>query len=251
MNNEQYLNEVQKALDKDIRPLGDVYRLYNKGKSRNEIAKELNVTKEFAYYYILFCRAIEKRRLPKSPKGARNCVSVLRDFLKLHRKDFSKLTIQKLTIWKKSCDRRANDPQARLEEVTKSGIAGIYVYTYPHYYRHPDVTETNDTDARIRLKVGMSEKDACKRIMQQRTGMPERPKILQIWKVENDSNMREIEKKIHEHLRKIGHGDHSNEGREWFLTNEQSIASTANLLGLSCLYDHKGLFDNWKPKTDD
>ena len=91
----------------------------------------------------------------------------------------------------------------------------------------------------------MSEKDAFKRVMQQKTGMPERPMFLQIWVDENDGDLRKIEKKIHDHLRKAGHGDHSNEGRERFITNEQVVASTANLLGLSLYYDHK------KPKTDD
>ncbi len=108
----------------------------------------------------------------------------------------------------------------------KRRIAGIYVYTYPHYYRHP-VVKKGETE-RTYLKIGMSEKDAFKRVMQQKTGMPERPMFLQIWKVENDGDLREIEKKIHDHLRTIGHGRPTR--KEWFLTNEQSVESTANLL---------------------
>ena len=73
--------------------------------------------------------------------------------------------------------------------------------------------------------------------------MPEEPKTLQIWKVENDGDLREIERKIHDHLRIIGHGGHQR--KEWFLTNEQSVASTADLLGLTCHFDHRKL------KTDD
>ena len=117
---------------------------------------------------------------------------------------------------------------------------GIYVYTYPHYYRHPVVQGKDDeTDNRTYLKIGMSEKDAFRRVMQQTTGMPERPRLLQIWVVENDSDLREIEKKIQDHLRTIGHGGHQR--KEWFLTNEQSVESTAKLLGLKLHY----------PKTDD
>ncbi|MYB57310.1 MAG: GIY-YIG nuclease family protein [Gemmatimonadetes bacterium] len=155
------------------------------------------------------------------------------------------------------CDRRANNRQvvqrntkskketSQAEEaLEESGIAGIYVYTYPQYYRHPIVSGADDTDASIYLKIGMSEKDTFKRVMQQKTGMPERPMILQIWEVEYDSDLREIEKKIHEHLRKAGHGDHSNEGREWFLTNEQFVASTASLIGLKLHYERNPETDN-------
>ena len=65
--------------------------------------------------------------------------------------------------------------------------------------------------------------------------MPERPKFLQIWVADNDGDLREIEKKIHDHLRAISYGRPTR--KEWFLTNEQSIASTANLLGLTCYFN--------------
>ena len=92
---------------------------------------------------------------------------------------------------------------------------------------------------RIYLKIGMSEKDAPERVMQQTTGMPEQPMLLQIWVGEDDSKLKEIEKKIHDHLRIIGHGNHQNSrpgSKEWFLTNERSVESTAELLGLKRHY---------------
>ena len=260
MDNEQYLTEVRKALEKDDTRLGDVWRLAQEGKSSDDIAKELGHTDkkpQFVDRTKECIQAIEKGVLPFAAWMAEYCGRVLGSFIERHREDFSAETNQELEKRAAECDRRANNRQVVQKSTNskrktsqaevaleKSDIAGIYVYTYPKYYYHPDVQEMNDTDARIRLKIGMSEKDTFKRVMQQKTGMPERPMILQIWEVENDSDLREIEKKIHEHLRKAGHGDHSNEGREWFLTNEQFVASTANLIGLKLHHERN-------PETDD
>ena len=163
------------------------------------------------------------------------CKGSERGFLKRHHKDFSKATIQELTRRKKICNSLANHRPSIEKEAAKSDIAGIYVYTYPRYH--------NKGNRPSLLKIGMSEKGVSKRVMQQQTGMPECPKILQIWVADNDGDLREIEKKIHDHLRTIDHGGPPR--KEWFLTNEQSIASTANLLGLTGDFDHR------KPKTDD
>ena len=252
MDNEQYLNEVREALENDPNRIGDVWRLTNKGKSATEIAEELRLeTSQYVERNQTYIRAIEKGVLPTSAWIAGKCRDTLRSFLKRHRENFSAETIRILEKRVTKCDRRANKKSTKSKEETsqaeealeESDIAGIYVYTYPKYYHHPDVPETNDTDARIYLKIGMSEKGAFKRVMQQKTGMPEEPKTLQIWKVENDGDLREIERKIHDHLRIIGHGGHQR--KEWFLTNEQSVASTADLLGLTCHFDHRKL------KTDD
>ena len=258
MDNEQYLNEVREALENDPNRIGDVWRLTNKGKSATEIAEELRLeTSQYVERNQTYIRAIEKGVLPTSAWIAGKCRDTLRSFLKRHRENFSAETIRILEKRVTKCDRRTNNRQvvqksaeskketSQAEEaLEKSDIAGIYVYTYPKYYNNPDVEKMDDTDARIKLKIGMSEKDAFKRVMQQKTGMPERPMILQIWKVENDSDLREVEKKIHEHLRKAGHVDHYSEGREWFLTNEQFVASTANLIGLELYYERN-------PETDD
>ncbi len=244
MNNGQCLNELQKALENDLQ-LSEVWQRTKEGKSPTKIKDELKLDRIGAISRLI--KAIEKGDLPQSPSTAKQCRGGLRSFLKRHHEDFSKETIQKLEKRIKECDRRANNPQAIEDEDTKveketsqaveSGVAGIYVYTYPHYYRHSVVQGKDDeTDDRTYLKIGMSEKDAFKRVMQQTTGMPERPRLLQIWVVENDSDLREIEKKIHDHLRTIGHsGPHQR--KEWFLTNEQSVASTANLLGLKLHFE--------------
>lgn len=222
MDNEQYLKEVQKALEKDTTRLGDVYQLAKKGKCLPEIAKELNISNEQAYSYWTSVFAIEEQKYMNH-----YCRKALANFFKRHHKDFSEETITELRV--------------RREIAEKYGIAGIYVYTYPIYYK--------EGNRIFLLKVGRSNKDVVKRLKKQTTATPERLKPLQIWVDENDGDLQEIEKKIHDHLRAIGHGGPKR--KEWFQTNEQSVASTANLLGLSCLWDHKHLLDNGKPKTDD
>ena len=229
MDKEQYLNEVREALEKDTTSLGNVYQLVKKGKSLPEIAEELNVSNWQAYGYWTSVFAIEEKK-----QMTRYCAKALFNFLKRHYKDFSKETITELRI--------------KRVIAAKYGIAGIYVYTYPHYYRHPVVKKGN----RTYLKIGMSEKDVYKRVIkQQQTGMPERPMFLQIWVDENDGDLREIEKKIHDPLRRAGHVIPKRKRKEWFLTNAKVVSLIANHLGLSCIYDRRRLLDNRNPKTDD
>lgn len=256
MNNGQYLAEVREALENDTTRLGEVWQLTNEDKSPDEIAEELGLkTLQFVHKNRRHIQAIIEGVLPESPTPAKECKDALRGFIRRGQKYLFEETIQTLKKRIEECDRRANNRQdleeedAKVERATsqavESGITGIYVYTYPHYYRHPVVQGKDDeTDDRTYLKIGMSEKDAFKRVMQQTTGMPEPPMILQIWEVENDSDLRKVEEKVHDHLRTIGHGGHHSKRREWFLTNEQSVASTANLIRLKLYYERN-------PETDD
>ena len=257
MDNEQYLNEVRKALDEDTSRLGDIWRLTNENKSLTtaQIRKELKPDGKhtnYVYNYQKFIQAITEGKEP-SQGLATQCGSALRGFLRRHKDAFSEETIQTLEERAKECDRRATDPQAleeenaRVEKETaqalESDVPGIYVYTYPHYHRNPVMQATEDTESRTYLKIGMSEDDVFERVKTQTTGtaMPEQAMILQVWETKNKGDIQESEKKIQEHLRKVGHhwrtfeqGENYKKlsGREWFLTNEQSIEATANLLGL-------------------
>ena len=150
------------------------------------------------------------------------------------------------------CDRLVTNPEFveqeddRIEKETSEaegrGSSGIYVYTYPHYYRFPVVPGKDGEPDRTYLKVGRTEGEVEGRVSQQTTGMPEPAMLLQIWTVENDSELKGTEEKIHDHLRTIGHSgrlDRRRGPQEWFLTNEDSVASTANLIGLKNEYDHR------------
>ena len=259
MDKDQYLEEVRKALEKDQKRLGDVWRLTKEDKSPADMSEELGLETNISSVYRKFIQIIEMGEegisvLPTSRTTAIECRDSLRGFIKRGHEYLSQETIQILEKQAEECERRANDPQALEQEYVKveretsqaesqadlSGVAGIYVYTYPHYYRYPVIKGDDETDDRTYLKIGMSARDASERVRQQTTPMPEPPMLLQIWIVENDNDLKEIEKKIHDHLRTIGHGNFQNRrqgNREWFLTNEQSVASTANLLGLKLHYE--------------
>ena len=254
MNTDQYQNEIREALSRDDTRLGDVWRLSDEGKSPTEISQELNVsTIGFVYTYRSYIRAIEEGDISFSPSIAKQSGRALRSFLKRYRDELRRETVYVLESRARECDRRAADRVAVAEENTRierqtteaerPQTPGIYVYTYPHYHDHPVAPETDVSDDRTYLKIGMSEKDASNRVTQQATGMPtgmpERPRLLQIWVSENAGDLSSIEKKIHEHLHAIGHRIRKIRRKEWFLTNEDSVASTASLLGLTCQYDYR------------
>lgn len=250
MDNEQYLREVTGALERDNTRLGDVWTHDKNEKSPDDIAQELGVaTSGFVHTYKRYTRIIRDGDIPETPTLARQAGGALRGFLRRHRDFLSEDTRLILEERAEKCDLRATDAQAldredaaverQTAEFEESDLAGIYVYTYPHYYSYPVAPQKDDSDDRTYLKVGMSKRDVSERIAIQTTGMPESAKVLQVWLTENECDLKEIEGKIHEHLRTVGHGKPGSKRKEWFLTNEDSVASTATLLGLTCKFDHR------------
>ncbi len=254
MDNEQYLTEVREVFKNDSTLFGKVWRYNNEGKSPDEMAKELrHPNSKTVNSRLKFIQYIERDVTPTSLPAAILHGDRLRRFIKRdHDRHLSKNAIQIFEKRMEECARRVanlqaiEDEDAKVEKETnqaeKAGIVGIYVYTYPHYYRYPIVPETDDSEARTYLKVGMSGKDVEKRVMQQTTGMPEPPMLLQIWVV-GGRDLKKIETKIHNYLHEIGHSG-ENPKREWFLTNEQSVTSTANRLGLKLHYERNPEMDD-------
>ncbi len=250
MDEKEYLREIEEALGSDNTRLGEVWSRTKEGKSPNDISEELNVsTSGFVYTYLSYIRAIIEGEISRSPTMAKQIGGALRNFLKRHKENFSDYTVRTLTKRAEECDRWVSDVQALEEEdseverqttsVEKTQTAGIYVYTYPHYLRNPVVPGTDGYNDRTYLKIGMSGGNVRERILRQTTGMPEPAMILQVWVVDDDNDLENSEKRIHEHLSTVGHGTGGSRRREWLLTNEDSVASTARLIGLTCHYDHR------------
>ena len=176
----------------------------------------------------------------------RQCASALRGFAKRHRESFSDATRLELQERADRCDLSAADPVKREEEeqkleyqtsaAEKEEIPGIYVYALPHYLRYPvEVSEKDETDDRTYLKVGMSKRDAKKRVQDQAiTALPEQPVLLRIYVGSNGMDIAEVERRIHRHLVHADHVRNSERGAgtEWFLTHLKFLDSTAELLGL-------------------
>ena len=244
-----YREEVERALDGDRTLLGEVWRLAQKGLDANKIAKELEAkTTGFVYNYRRYIKVIVDVEgiAPRAPSRARQCASKLRGFAKRHREDLSDATRLELQERAGRCDLNAADPLKREEEeqklehqtsaAEKDEIPGIYVYALPHYLRYPvEVSENDETDDRTYLKVGMSERDAKKRVQDQAiTALPEPPVLLRIYVGSNGTDIEEVERKIHRHLAAADHVRNSERGagQEWFLTHLKLLDSTAELLGL-------------------
>ena len=245
-----YLEEVERALSEDTTLLGEIWLLDPEEElDANKIAKELDAeTTGFVYNYRRYIKAIVdvESIAPSSPSIARQCASALRGFAKRHRESLSPATRLELQERAAKYDLSVADPAKREEEeqklesqtsaAEKKEIPGIYVYALPHYLRYPvEISDKDETDDRTYLKVGMSKRDAKKRVQDQAiTALPEPPILLRIYVGSNGTDIEEVERKIHRHLAAADHVRNSERGagQEWFLTHLKLLDSTAELLGL-------------------
>ena len=141
----------------DSTRLGEVWE--RPDKTSQEIAEELGIpTSGFVYSYRRIIAALVDGDVPAKPTSAKQVASALRGFAKRHEGNLSEQAITRLQELAERFDCVANDPlsiaqedsvdRRRTEEVKKRDTRGIYVYTYPHYWRHPVLaTETHDGPA--------------------------------------------------------------------------------------------------------
>lgn len=249
------IREVEMALEGDPTRLGQVWR--RREKTPHEIADELEVaTPGFVYSYRRTAAALLNGEVPPAPTSAKQVASALRGFVKRHEGKLSDETAEHIQGLAGRCDRVAEDPLAiqreddlDQEETRKEeakDTPGIYVYTYPHYRRHPVLPglEYKGTGSERRprtyFKVGMSGRDVKERIANQMRGtaVPERRSLLRIYTTPTRSDLKKKEKRLHQHLKAADHGrDRTKDyGTEWFLTHLEFLDDTADLLGLSTAY---------------
>jgi hypothetical protein len=115
---------------------------------------------------------------------------------------------------------------------TMRTASGVYVYTYPHYWRYPFIPGTQ----RRLLKVGRTSNNAWARVLSQarQTGMPEDPLLLRVYKAVNSI---EAEWSFHrlldaaEHERSFG----AAVGKEWFSTTLEYCDAIATVLKFEVL----------------
>ena len=250
--------EIDAALEKDGTRLGDVFRLEREGRSSEEIARELGITTNgFVYNYRRHIDAIREGKIPTATTTASQTGSAVRGFLNRSKDTLSVDAQDALKEIATRCEEMARDDaladkeedenKERGEELIKQ--PGIYVYSFPHYLKHPHIpSEDGVTDARMMMKVGKSGVDARTRIFGQTAAMPEAPVILYLFtgveRIESTDSDADrlggVEKQIHDHLKAIGHRRRRDAGggNEWFLTNMETLASTAKLLGLDITYEY-------------
>lgn len=189
-------------------------------------------------------RALRDGEIPSAPTMAVGARSAARSFLRQHRTRLSPAAVEHLEtvitdLTEVAEDRSAQEAEdeqlhrasEELEAVLEVS-GGVYVYTYPHYWRYPTVEGTR----RTLLKIGMSSGDATTRIRQQtrQTAVPEDPLILRVYK-SSGRDPAAIERDFH---RLLNAADHTREsqgwaGREWFETSVQFLDAIAAVLGLT------------------
>lgn len=231
-------SQVRAILEQENTVLGRVYRYDLEGRTPAEIAEaEGNQEVAFVYNYRLQIAALVSGEVPSSPWAARSVAAKLRRWLKDPALD-QRLRVE-LTTFEATLRSRAEDPEAEAEEVSKAvaksekaesdGVPGIYVYTLPHYLKHPLDPDSGKT----LLKVGHSSRDAYYRAGSagRLTALPEDPILLRIYPVE-DSAARE--KEFHAWLRDADHhsGRTRRGGSEWFVTSTKFLDRVAKSLGL-------------------
>lgn len=246
--------EIRKALESEDSRLGEVWRGNERGLSHAEIAEELGVeTSNFVWNNLRFARAIEAGDLPTAPSVIRSCLSAVNGFLKRNRSSFSPRTVDVLSARIHELEARLDSSETveledrtvreREQNVEALDVPGIYVYTLPHYYRHPLQPADGEFNAgKTLMKVGMSENDVIKRFRSQQrdTVLPEDPWLLRIYKCSAD--IRETERSFHDFLRAADHRQQSGRsvGKEWFLTSLRfldQIAKDKNLVILFRIED--------------
>lgn len=178
---------------------------------------------------------------PRSASVARQAASTVR---KMYKTAKDEAVISRLAHVLAALEAKATSTQAVAEETEQlesdsavladalKQATGVYVYTYPHYWRHPYVP---DSERRL-LKVGHTTNQAWNRVLNQarQTGMPEDPLLLRVYET-NDPTA--TEKTFHmlldaaEHERSLG----AAVGKEWFVTTVDYCDAVAAALNLGVL----------------
>lgn len=238
--------ELKSALQADSTRLGDVYRGRLENKSAEEIAADLGVsTSGFVSNNARHIRVIESGDYPSGATFIGQCLSVVRGFLDRHAENLSQQAQSLLRERIRDLEALSGDVAKAVfedEKVRESAklseaeyTTGIYVYTLPHYFRHPvEPAESDDTSDRTFMKIGMSDSDVMKRFRSQQrdTVLPEDPWLLRIYGCESD--VRATEVAIHEMLRSADHRQvrGRSTGKEWFCTSLTFLDQIAKTLKL-------------------
>lgn len=231
--------EVERLLAADRSVLGRLWTYEQQGLTPQEMAEqEGTATTGWVSIYRGLVRVLRDGEIPTAPTVAQSAARRVRSWLKT--KDLSAELRADLTAQEQLIESRASDRQAQDEEVTEaveasrkaeaSGLPGIYVYTLPHYLRHPFDVDTG----RTLLKVGHSVVDAHYRASSQGrlTALPEDPVLLRIYPVEESSK---TERTFHAWLRDADHAGARTQrgGSEWFVTSTKFLDRVARSLGLT------------------
>jgi transcriptional regulator with XRE-family HTH domain len=229
--------EVSALWAADETTAGDIWRRLKDGKTQQQIAEEDGITVGPVYSAINLHNALLTGAVSPSPTVARSVAGRIRTWLKT--KSLSDALRQALEEQERllnavventeASEVESEDALEKSKAAAAENIAGIYVYTLPHYVRYPYDPKTG----RTLLKVGHSSVDALYRANAQArvTSLPEDPWLLRIYPTEASS---EVEKQFHGFLRDADHSGvrGTRTGAEWFLTSLKFLDRIATTIGL-------------------
>ena len=122
---------------------------------------------------------------------------------------------------------------------------GVYVFTYPHYLRHPThpSIESEKILDRTLMKVGFADNGIVDRVNQETSGagVPEHRRILRAYLTSHGEtrSSRDFERLFHDLLDSAGHAgpkrnstEYQRGGKEWFYTNVDFLDQVARILNL-------------------
>ena len=248
-----YREEIEAASHQDTQRIGDVFReMSEHGESAEGIKDALGLATVGSVHSCLGAidTLLKSSRLTSAPTLALQRARMLRNFARRH-EQLSAETRDRLRDLATEHQGVAEDERALADEAERiesksafgSGTLGIYVYTLPHHMRFPVIdADSDESNPRTYLKVGMSRVDAKGRIQQQvTTALPEPPLVLRryVLREANKVDYGLVEDRMHRHLNAADHNQNRRRGagKEWFLTHLTFIDSTAELLDLAIDYE--------------
>lgn len=192
---------------------------------------------------------------PQGPSMARHIAARMKSMVRRH--DFSEATRAVLErniaeLEKIAADTDAFEAEQQKAEVAEQNVedslkgrAGVYVFTYPHYMRHPthQSAESEKMPDRTLLKVGFSDRGILERVNEETkgAGVPEHRRVLRAYLADRAEirSAKEIERQFHDLLDSAGHAgpkrgstEHQRGGNEWFYTSVEFLDAIAGALGL-------------------
>jgi transcriptional regulator with XRE-family HTH domain len=232
--------ELVAALLEDESRLGDVYRMLREGLSAEEMAERLGIPSAvYTDTYRQQVDAILEGRMPSSSHLAQHTAGRLRRWQRQKswtppaRDHLESLLagLENIATDVNLVERERHEAARKTEQAERLGLSGIYVYSLPHYLRHPYDPETG----RTLFKVGHSTIDVFSGAEGTAKAMtlPEDPVLVRVY-VTGPKPADEEERHFHEWMEAAGHGrSRSSRGnRDWYLTTTKFLDRVAVQRGL-------------------
>jgi hypothetical protein len=241
--------ELDSLLAQSKGQLGEVARTMQTGVTdRQDLLEQTGVANSGALSNLLvYIDAIREGTISMSPSRAQQALSATRSFLRQHRDRMSDEAVAHVDGVIERLEQSANDREAQEKEDEElishsdaleqslADAGGVYVYTYPHYWRFRTVDDSN----RTLLKIGMSNVDTGERVRQQarQAAVPEDPILLRVYRSATKPPL-ELERDFHRLLRAADHVRETKPrigGTEWFETSIEFLDTVADVLKLQIL----------------